>query len=46
MKQLLLELFEESGSLDPQAILLRLSMAVVIGAFIFLSYRLSHEGRI
>ena len=46
MKQLLLELFEESGSLDPQAILLRLAMAVVIGAFIFLSYRLSHEGRI
>ena len=46
MKQLLLELFEESGSLDPQAILLRLSMAVVIGAFIFLSYRLSHEGSI
>lgn len=46
MKQLLLELFEESGSLDPQAILLRLVMAVVIGAFIFLSYRLSHEGSI
>lgn len=46
MKQLLLELFEESGSLDPQAILLRLAMAVVIGAFIFLSYRLSHEGSI
>ena len=46
MKQLLLELFEESGSLDPQAILLRLDMAVVIGAFIFLSYRLSHEGSI
>ena len=45
-KQLLLELFEESGSLDPQAILLRLAMAVVIGAFIFLSYRLSHEGSI
>ena len=46
MKQLLLELFEESGSLDPQAILLRLAMAVVIGAFIFLSYHLSHEGSI
>lgn len=46
MKQLLLELFEESGSLNPQAILLRLVMAVVIGAFIFLSYRLSHEGSI
>ena len=46
MKQLLLELFEESGALDPQAILLRLAMAVVIGAFIFLSYRLSHEGSI
>ena len=46
MKQLLLELFEESGSLDPQAILLRLAMAMVIGAFIFLSYRLSHEGSI
>ena len=46
MKQLLLELFEESGSLDPQAILLRLVMAVVIGAFIFLSYRLPHEGSI
>ena len=46
MKQLLLELFEESGSLDPQAILLRLVMSVVIGAFIFLSYRLSHEGSI
>ena len=37
MKQLLLELFEESGSLDPQAILLRLAMAVVILSLIHIS---------
>ncbi len=46
MKNLILELFEDSGQLDPQTILARLAMATVIAGFIFLSYRISHEGSI
>lgn len=46
MKKILLELFEESGQLDPQSILLRLTMATIIAFFIYLSYKLSHEGSI
>lgn len=46
MKKILLELFEESGQLDTQSILLRLSMATIIACFIYLSYKLSHEGSI
>lgn len=46
MKNLILELFEDSGQLDPQTILARLVVATVIAGFIFLSYRISHEGSI
>lgn len=46
MKKILLELFEDSGQLDTQSILLRLSMATIIACFIYLSYKLSHEGSI
>lgn len=46
MKKVLFELFEDSGQLDPQSILLRLTMATVIAFFIYLSYKISHEGSI
>ena len=46
MKKLLLELFESTGQLDPQTIVLRMIMATIIAFFIYLSYRLSHEGGI
>ena len=46
MRKLLLELLESSGQLDPEAILLRMLMGTVIALFIYLSYRLSHEGSI
>lgn len=46
MKNLILELFEDSGQLDPKTILARLAVATVIAGFIFLSYRISHEGSI
>lgn len=46
MKKLLLELFESTGQLDPQTIVLRMVVATVIGFFIYLSYMLSHEGSI
>ncbi len=46
MKKILFELFEDSGQLDPQSILLRLTMATVIAFFIYLSYKISHEGSI
>lgn len=46
MKKILLELFESTGQLDPRTIVLRLLVAVVIGLFIYLSYRISHEGSI
>lgn len=46
MNKILLELFEDRGQMDLQAILLRMVMAMVIGCFIYLSYRISHEGSI
>ena len=46
MKKLLLELFESTGQLDLQTIVLRMTVAVVIAFFIYLSYKLSHEGSI
>ncbi len=46
MKRMLLELFENSGQLDLQSIVLRMLMASVIAFFIYLSYMLSHEGSI
>lgn len=46
MKKFLLELFESTGQLDPQTIVLRMFVATVIAFFIYLSYKLSHEGSI
>ena len=46
MREQLLELLETSGELTLESILLRITMAAVIGAFLFLSYRLSHSGSI
>ena len=46
MKELLLEMFESSGQLDTGAIALRMAVSIVIAAFIYLSYMLSHEGSI
>ena len=46
MKKLILDAIEASGDLSAEAIILRLCAAVVIASFIFLSYRLSHDGSI
>lgn len=46
MKELLLEIFESTGQLDTGAIALRMAVSIVIAAFIYLSYMLSHEGSI
>ena len=46
MRQELFELFGTSTDLTPQAILSRLSMASVLALFLFLSYRLTHDGSI
>ncbi len=46
MKQELYEMFGSSNDLPVEVILARLSMAVMVGIFIFLSYKLSHDGSI
>lgn len=46
MKKLILDAIEASGDLSAEAIILRLCAAVIIASFIFLSYRLSHDGSI
>lgn len=46
MRKVLLELFENTGQLDPQSILLRMLAATAIGFLIYVSYMLSHEGGI
>lgn len=46
MKQELYEMFGSSNDLPVEVILARLSMSVMVGIFIFLSYRLSHDGSI
>ena len=46
MKEYLLQTLESSGDLTAQTIALRLFAASVIACFIFLSYRLSHDGSI
>lgn len=46
MRKMLLELFENTGQLDPQSIILRMVVATVIAFFIYLSYMISHEGSI
>lgn len=46
MREQLLNLFDSSGDLTTQIIIIRLAAAAVIACFIFLSYRLSHDGSI
>ncbi len=46
MKQQLFEMFGITNDLSPQTIMVRLVVATLIACFIFLSYRLSHEGSI
>lgn len=46
MKKYILELFDKTGDLAPQDIILHILVAAVIGFLIFLSYRLSHDGSI
>ena len=46
MRQILLELLENTGQLEPQAIVLRMLIGTVIAFFIYLSCQLSHEGSI
>ncbi len=46
MKQYILETLESGGDLTAQVIILRELAASIIACFIFLSYRLSHDGSI
>ncbi len=46
MKKMLLEFAESTGQLDLESIVLRLFVATIIACFIYLSYKLSHEGGI
>lgn len=46
MREQILNLFDSSGDLTTQIIVMRLAAAAVIACFIFLSYRLSHDGSI
>lgn len=46
MRKVLLELFESTGQLDSQTIILRMIAATIIAFFIYLSYMISHEGSI
>ena len=46
MRNMLLELLENTGQLELKVIVLRMAMATVIAFFIYLSYALSHEGSI
>lgn len=46
MKETLLELFESTGQLTVETIVLRLAAASLLACFIFLSYWLSHDGSI
>ena len=46
MRQELFEMFGSSSDLPLETIITRLAVASVIAGFIFLSYRLSHDGSI
>lgn len=46
MREYLYELLESGGDLSAETVIIRLLVATVIAAFIFLSYRLSHSGSI
>ena len=46
MKQELFELFGSSNDLSAETIVTRLTAAAIIAGFIFVSYRISHDGSI
>lgn len=46
MKQQIFEMFGTTTDLSPEVILTRLVVSAIIACFIFLSYRLSHDGSI
>ena len=46
MKKELFEMFRSANDLSGEVILTRLTMAVVIACFIYISYRWSHDGSI
>lgn len=46
MRETILNLFQSTGQLSIEAIVLRLAAASVLACFLFLSYRLSHDGSI
>lgn len=46
MREFLLNVLESTGELSAESILIRLLVATVIAGFIFLSYRISHDGSI
>lgn len=46
MKDQLIELFENTGDLSPETILLNISVSAVIGFVIFISYFITHRGTI
>ena len=46
MRESLFNLLENTGSLSTEAVIIRLFAAFVISIFIFISYRLSHNGSI
>lgn len=46
MRELILEMFESTGSLSIEQIFIRMGFSLLIGLLIFLSYRLSHAGTI
>ena len=46
MKKELFEMFRSANDLSGEVILTRLTMAVIIACFIYISYRWSHDGSI
>lgn len=44
MRESIYEILQQTGSLSTQDIIIRLMMGVIIGAFIMISYKLSHIG--
>ena len=46
MRSMILDLFENSGQLEPRIIIIRMLAGTVVALFIYLSYMLSHEGSI
>ena len=46
MKEYIYELFESTGELTVETIVLRMAAAAILACFIYLSYRISHDGSI